>query len=57
MKEGMRIKIARIRKGLKQKELARLAGIHQVRLCRIETGRGKPRPDEIKRLQQEIAAA
>ena len=37
--EGIDLKIARIRAGLKQYEMARRLGMTPVRLCRFELGR------------------
>lgn len=41
------LKIARIRQGWKQLEVAREAGIHQTRLSKIENGWEEPRPEEV----------
>lgn len=48
--EGIELKIARIRQGRKQLDLARSTGIHATRLSKIENGWERPRPDELKRI-------
>mgnify|MGYP002413501184 CR=1 FL=1 len=44
------IRAARRRAGLKQHELARLAGLHPVTLCRYETGHREPDLAALRRL-------
>ena len=49
--DGLDLKIARIKAGLRQYELADRLGIHQVYLCQMEQGR-RPIPPEIaKRIE------
>jgi hypothetical protein len=44
--EGIDLKIARIRQGRRQLDLARTTGIHATRLSKIENGWEKPQPEE-----------
>lgn len=44
------IRAARMRAGLKQHELARMAGLHPVTLCRYETGHREPDLAALRRL-------
>lgn len=46
--EPLELKLARIRAGIKQKELAAEIGIRADRLCFIESGRRKAHPAEVK---------
>ena len=48
--EGVEIKIARIRAGLLQYEVAANVGILPNRLCEIEAGRRRPSPELLKRI-------
>lgn len=52
--QGLRIKLERIRKGVKQLELAERVGIGAVRLCRIEKGKAEPKPEELARIKQAL---
>lgn len=51
---GIELKIARIRMGLKQYELAAKIGIAQTQLCEIEAGRRKPSPELLERILQVV---
>ena len=42
---GVNLKLARIRKGLTQEELCKLANIGRVTLSKLEKGEGNPRRD------------
>jgi len=53
-KEGVEIKIARIRAGLRQYELAAHVGILPNRLSEIESGRRRPSPELLERILQVI---
>jgi transcriptional regulator with XRE-family HTH domain len=44
---GLELKVARIKQGRKQIEVAREVGIHPTRLSRIENDWEQPRPDEL----------
>lgn len=44
---GLDLKLARVKQGRKQIELARELGIHPTRLSRIENDWERPRPDEL----------
>jgi transcriptional regulator with XRE-family HTH domain len=49
--EGMsKFRLARMSKGLKQIDLARLAGITEILISRIETGRSKPTPEVVAKI-------
>lgn len=52
--EGMEIKIARVRAGLRQYEVAESVGIPPSRLCEIEAGRRQPSPELLARILQVI---
>jgi len=52
--EGMEIKIARIRAGLRQYEVAMNVRISPSRLCEIEAGRRQPSPELRERILQAI---
>lgn len=54
--KGMELKIARIRAGLKQYELAQLVGISQNRLSLIELDRRQPSPELLERIREALAA-
>lgn len=54
---GLELKIARIRKGIKQWELARQVGICQNTLSLIEQGRRKPAPELLRRLLEALDVA
>jgi len=51
-KEGVEIKIARIRTGLRQYEVAARVGILPNRLSEIESGRRRPSPELLERILQ-----
>lgn len=51
---GLDFKIARIKQGRKQLELARETNIHATRLSKIENGWEKPRPDELSAIRQAL---
>lgn len=53
-REGMEIKIARIRAGLRQYEMAARVGILANRLSEIEAGRRRPSPELLERILQVI---
>jgi len=48
--EGLKLKIARLRAGVKQYELAAKVGIASTQLCEIETGRREVSPELLKRI-------
>lgn len=52
--EGIKIKIARIRAGLRQYEVAASVGILANRLSEIEAGRRRPSPELLERILQVI---
>ncbi len=52
---GLQLKIARLRAGLKQYELAAKVGISPTQLCEIETGRREVPPDLLDRILEVIA--
>ena len=52
--EGIEIKIARIRAGLRQYDVAQSVGILPNRLSEIEAGRRRPSPELLKRIFQVI---
>jgi len=52
--EGVEIKIARIRAGLRQYEVAMSVGILPNRLSEIEAGRRPPSPELLERILQVI---
>jgi len=49
---GLDIKIARIKAGIRQYDLAARLGIHPSRLSEIESGRRKPSPETLEQLVQ-----
>jgi len=51
---GLRLKLARIERGIKQLELSRLAGINPTRLSKIENGWVEMRPDELSAIQHAL---
>jgi transcriptional regulator with XRE-family HTH domain len=53
---GLRIKIARLRVGLKQWELAQRIGMSGTELSRIESGAKTARPEILERLWAELEA-
>jgi len=52
--EGVEIKVARIRAGLRQYEVATRVGILASRLSEIEAGRRRPSPELLERILQVI---
>ena len=55
--EGVDIRIARIRAGLKLYELAHRAGIREPELSMIETGRKQPSPEKAARIADALDTA
>lgn len=55
--EGIDIRIARIRSGLKLYELAQRAGIREPELSMIETGRRQPSPEKAARIAEALDTA
>ncbi len=53
---GMRLRVRRTRAQLSQTELATRSDLHQNKISRIETGQVHPQPDELRRINQAIAA-
>ncbi len=53
---GLGLKIARLRAGLKQYELAAKIGIASTQLCEIETGRREASPDLLERILKVITS-
>jgi len=51
---GLDFKIARIRQGRKQLDLARSTGIHATKISKIENGWQEPRPEEKAALCREL---
>ncbi len=54
--DGIEIKIARIRAGVKQYELAQQAGIHPSELSLIESGRALPSAEKLDRISRALSA-
>ncbi len=52
--EGVEIKIARIRAGLRQYEVAMSVGILPNRLSEIEAGRRRPSPELLERILRAV---
>ena len=52
--QGIELRIARIRAGLKQYELAQRAGIRPNELSLFETGRARPNADKASRLARAL---
>lgn len=48
--KGIDIKIARLKAGMRQYDLAAKVGIHPSHLSEIETGRRQPSPEVLERL-------
>ena len=48
---ALRLKLKRIQAGLRQRDVARRAGLTEMRVCRLETGRATPKQEEIERLR------
>jgi len=55
--EGLELKIARLRAGLKQYELAAKVGIAPTQLCEIETGRRELPPELLNRILRVISGS
>ncbi|MFC1929719.1 helix-turn-helix domain-containing protein [Chloroflexota bacterium] len=55
--EGVEIKIARIRAGLRQYEVATSVGILPNRLSEIESGRRRPSPELLRRILQVVKSS
>lgn len=53
--KGLELKIARLRSGLKQYELAAKVGIAPTQLCEIETGRRELPPKLLDRISRVIS--
>lgn len=51
---GLKLKIARIKKGLTQDELCEIVGIGRTSLCHLEQGRANPRLDLMKKLSKAL---
>lgn len=51
---GLQIKLARIRRGIKQGELARSVGMIQKKLCWIESGKQKATIEEIAAIREAL---
>lgn len=54
--DGIEIRVARIRAGMKQYELAQQAGIHPSELSLIETGRVQPSAERLDRISRALCA-
>ncbi len=54
--QGLELKIARLRVGLKQFELAAKVGIASTQLCEIETGRREASPELLERILTAISS-
>src|SRR6476661_6140494 len=52
--QGIEVRIARLRAGLKQYELAQRAGIREPELSMIETGRKEPSPEKAARITEAL---
>lgn len=52
--KGIRLKILRIRAGLRQYQVAAKVGIPATKLCEIEAGRRQPSYDLLQRILQAI---
>ena len=55
--DGIEIKIARIRAGVRAYELAHQLGMSESALSRIETGRRQPSPELAARISEALNAA
>jgi transcriptional regulator with XRE-family HTH domain len=55
--QGMDIRIARIRAGMKLYELAQRAGLREPDLSMIETGRREPTPEKAARIAAALSSA
>ena len=53
---GLDLKIARIKAGLKQYEVAARVGIGPTQLCEIETGRREPSPQLVGRIRKVLGS-
>jgi len=54
--DGLEIKIARIRAGVRAYELAQRVGLSESAMSRIETGRKQPSPELAKRITDALRA-
>ncbi len=54
--DGIEIKIARIRAGVRAYELAHRVGLSESALSRIETGRKQPTTEELARITEALKA-
>ncbi len=54
--DGIEIKIARIRAGVRAYELAQRLGLSESALSRIETGRKQPSPELAARIAEALTA-
>lgn len=52
--DGLDLKVARIKQGRKQIELAHETGIHPTRLSRIENNWEQPRADELEAIRRAL---
>ena len=55
--DGIDIKIARIRAGVRAYELAHRVGLSESALSRIETGRKRPTPELVERITDALSVA
>ncbi len=55
--DGIEIKIARIRAGVRAYELAQRVGLSESALSRIETGRKQPSPELAARIVEALSTA
>lgn len=51
---GLNLKIARIKKGLNQNQLAKIANVSPATISKLECGKLNPRIDVIKRLAKAL---
>ena len=50
MNTGKKIKLIRTFRGLTQKELGDLAGIHEVAIRKYELGKNLPKPEQLRKI-------
>jgi transcriptional regulator with XRE-family HTH domain len=55
--DGLELKIARIRAGVRAYELAHRIGLSESALSRIETGRRQPSPEIVARISEALNTA
>ena len=55
--DGLEIKIARIRAGVRAYDLAQRVGLSESALSRIETGRKQPSPEVAARITEALSTA